>query len=359
MGDVFRFHSLQYDSVDTLAQSGFVKLHGGGTTSCTMFIDSGTGPFGENVMRFNYQVGSLSSFYRFPLPTPGTYLSIGAWCRLPSLSPAFGVGPFLWATMPGTSRTWSFGQTSGNPTKLILASNVGGVTTTTPTISTDIVADQWFHFQLDIHVASTGSFMKLRLNGQDDAEITWNPGSEGNNVFDGVNVGNFDEINFANFWAAYGGYKGQCIARALLPVADSSVQLQSTEETNYGAVADTPVIDEASYVFEDTNNFPVADKYTVETQTDTPVQMHAFSVTAFGSKSYSDVAVLRGLAKYGSSADDLSDTYEVLGLGTTGKQFIWNNHPDGVSGAISGLTGLQAQDMINNSVFGVHLANTL
>lgn len=360
MGDVFRIHSFAYDTIvnDSLELRGISKIKSFplANSNTVLTIETSDGPFGENAVKFVPSIGSGSVYHGFSVPNSSAYFSLGCWVRFDALSVN---DKIMDITLSGSSNIFTLGTHSTDASRLVL--KYINETFMVPEPSTDIIQGTWFHVQIDLYTAASGSYMKMRINGADDVELTsgFNPGA--GTSFAGVRLGPSSagaQYSIANLWAAHGGFKGVCLARPLLPTSDASVELNSTGDDNYTEVDDT-TLDEGTYVSETTTNFPVTDLYGCEQQADVPTQMIAFGVDVVGVKTDVDDAIVRAAVKYATEAVDLSTDSLALGASTVGTQFVWNEHPDGVSGAISDLTGANAADMINGSVFGVNLATTI
>lgn len=356
MGDVFRIHSFTNDTPTSLGYEGWTANSG----SVTPTVVSGGGPFGENCLQVVNTNPGQYYYIQDPDATADSrkVMSVGVWIKLAALPTT--TTPFLQIFSTSGSFHLS-GASAADGTLRLLYSESSGVYVDS---TARIAASTWFHVQLDVFSSSTVGYFKMRINGVDngDSGATRNTGT--GNVF-AVGLGGWTNggstTQFANLWMAHGGWKGTGIIRALHPTSDSAVLagLTPSTGTDHFATVDDTTINLTDYNEGNAASFPLSDAYGVQDMPDTPASMVAFGVKYFNKKIGASPVVSRAISKYGPLSTDVSlGSANTVGTSTTGHQYVWNNHPDGITGAISAMSGSAARTMIEDGEFGVKLASS-
>lgn len=348
MGALTKFYSFTNDTPTSLAMSGW-----SGTAPS---IVSGGGPYGENAAYIlNPNVNAVATI---SVPTGSAYLSFGANLKCDAIPNQSGATALMTFALASGQFIFVRGDTTPSGSLYIgYSSNISSGS------SYLVQAGQWFHLQVDLYSAGAGSgYAKMRINGAEDVNITGV--NTGSSTFTGVRFGPSQDVTVANMWIAQGGYRGEAIARSFLVTGDGTTSpnyfTPSTGSTHYGVV-DEAVLDEADYISSDATNFvgaaSVTDTFTTDAMVDIPEQFLAFQITPIAKKVGTSPVVLRGVTKY-SGTDHASSGSTALATSSSESKFIWEDHPDGSTGAISAMDPEDARDMFNACEFGVKLSSS-
>lgn len=356
MGDITKFYSFKYDNTTSLAADGWIW-----SSNITPSIGVGEGPTGENSI--NLATTSGASYFSIPVAGYGEYLSMGFWFKTNILPPAATYFLYVYGNT-GTAFRLQIVGVSQIRMDWSTSSVVSGFSTT------QFKANEWNYLELDLRIKDTTlSRGQVKINGvlELDTGLFNIPTSQGTYWTSIQFNSNMQSITLklANLWLAKGGFKGPLIARAVKPTAEGwTIGLTPSTGTDNSALVDEDVLDQNDYVGADASALAppgLTDTYVTGDMAETPLKLHAFGIKTIQKKVGASTVVLRGVTRYpsgSSGADDLNATIATLGTSAIGSQFVWNDHPDNITGALTGMTGGDAETMFNDCEFGVNLATS-
>jgi hypothetical protein len=351
-----KFNGFTYDDATSLATDGWTLTSGTGSAT----VVAGAGPNGAAGLYLLAQRAVTAA-----LNTHSTH-TVGFNLLLTGTQFTTGSGIMQFTSLGNTQVTVSLEANGKLSFYRGLRTSSGGTLLGTTTYAW--TPGQQAHIQMKLVCASgTGGSIEVRVNNSSTPDLLLTgidtKGYASNATVDGFVFGvnhvsnSTNYITVANFWATdgsgsspYNGFLGECRVNAYLPTgAGATTGLTPSTGANWQCVDDT-VLSATDYVSGTTGK----DTYDFPNLGFTPVTLYAFAVKPTAKKSDAGTRSIAGVVRY--SGTDTSDTAQAMSQTDTTHNFIRTTHPDGTSGALSGLSGATAEAMFNGCEFGMEIS---